>query len=106
MSRYIQVGNNLDYKNTTGAAIKAGDIVDLNTRIGVAGTNIGVNEVGSVHMVGVFELPKTASLEINQGESVYYDGTSITKTDTDTPAGYAAYSSAASSSTVAVKLLG
>ena len=106
MARYIQVGNNLDYKNTTGASIKVGDIVNLGTRIGIAGTNIDVNDTGSVHMVGIFELPKTASLEINQGDIVYYDGTAITKTDTDTPAGYAAYSATASSSTVAVKLLG
>ena len=31
MATYIQIGDRIDYKNATGTAIKAGDVVELGT---------------------------------------------------------------------------
>ena len=88
---YEMRGEALDYKNETNADIKAGDIVTLgNKRIAVAGSDIDKNEVGAVHVTGVFAMPKkTASDVIAMGV-----------------AGYAAAASKAGELTVKVKLVG
>ena len=39
-ARYIQKGESLDYLNTTDEKIKAGNVISLVTRIGVAGCDI------------------------------------------------------------------
>ena len=103
---YWQRGESLDYKNATSEIIEANTIIDLTTRIGIAGTTINPNEVGSVHVCGVYEIPKTATGEIAMGAAVYFDGTGINTTTSGTPAGYAAAAAAASDETVLVKLLG
>lgn len=104
---YWQKGDSLDYKNTTEAIIPADTIVSLNTRIGISGNNIGIGETGSLHVVGVFEIPKLETDDITLGAAVYYDGTQITlKADGNTPAGYAVQAAAATATKVLVKLLG
>ena len=105
---YVQPGNNLDYINNGSAAIEAGDVIALGTtRVGVAGCDIAVGEVGSVIVKGVFEFPKTGTAAIALGAAVYFDGTGITNADSgNTPAGYAVAAAEASSETILVKLLG
>ena len=110
---YLQRGEALDFTNATSDIIEAGSIIALGDHIGVAGTNINPGEVGSVHVVGCFEIAKTtASDEIAQGASVYFDGTGITTTAPSgegkitTVIGYAAAASAATDATVLVKLNG
>lgn len=103
---YWQRGESLDYVNTGDTVIEANSIIDLGTRIGVAGTDINPNEKGSLHVTGVYEIAKTATAEIAMGAAVYYDGTGITTTTSDTPAGYAAATAAADAEVVLVKLLG
>lgn len=106
MAKYIQKGSNIDYTNSGAAAISAGDVVSLTTRIAIAGTDIAVGATGSVTVGGVFEIDKTASLAISQGDKVYYSTTTkkITKTDTDVPAGWAIAAAAAADATVLVKI--
>lgn len=103
---YWQRGESLDLKNTTSDIIEANTIIDLTTRIGIAGTSINPNETGSVHVCGVYEMPKSGDAEIAMGAAVYFDGTGITTASSGTPAGYAAAASAAADTTVLVKLLG
>lgn len=102
---FWQRGESLDYKNGTDTVIEANTVIDLGTRIGIAGTSINPGESGSLHVVGVYELPKTAAAEVTMGAAVNFDGTGIT-TEAGTPAGYAAATSAASDETILVKLLG
>lgn len=106
VANFVYKGDALDYYNTGDAAIAAGDVITLVTRIGVAGTDIEVGKKGSVNVTGVFALPKTDTAEIAQGTAVYWDGSGITATEGDTPAGYAAETSAADAATIEVKLLG
>ncbi|MCL2563598.1 MAG: DUF2190 family protein [Oscillospiraceae bacterium] len=105
---FWQAGNALDYQNTGNTVIEAGSVVDLNTRIGVAGTNIQPEQVGSVHVEGVFVMPKAAGA-IALGAAVFYNSTAGNITTTgggNTPAGYAVQAAAADGVTVYVKLLG
>ena len=103
---YWQRGESLDYKNSGNAVIEANTIIDLKTRIGVAGTSINPGETGSVHVTGVYEIEKTVSGAIEMGAAVYFDGTGITTETSGTPAGYAAAAAEAGAAVVLVKLLG
>ena len=104
---YWQRGETIDYKNTTEAAIPANTVISLGTRIGVAGTDIAVGEVGSLHVIGVFIIDKTESEKVTAGEYVYFDAETgkITKTgDGKVPAGYAVADAAEADTTVLVNI--
>ena len=73
IAEYIQRGESLDYRNSTEELIPAGAIVDLKTRIGVAGMDIAPGELGSIHVMGVFAIPKDTSTEVKLGAALYYD---------------------------------
>ena len=93
IAEYIQRGESLDYRNSTEELIPAGAIVDLKTRIGVAGMDIAPGELGSIHVMGVFAIPKDTSTEVKLGAALYYDsegGKLVTDGEGKTPAGYAA----------------
>lgn len=106
MTKYIQKGATIDFTNSGSAKIAAGDVVSLGSRIAVAGTDIAVGATGSVAVCGVFAIPKTASLAIEQGDAVYFNvsSKSITKTDADVPAGWAIAAAAAADTEVLVKI--
>lgn len=87
MATKIQDGNVIDY--TATADISVGDVIDLTSRIGVALTDIADTEVGAVDLEGVYELTATTATAFSVGDAVYWDGSALTKTDTDTPAGMA-----------------
>lgn len=105
---YWQRGETLDYKNATDAKIEANTVISFGGHIGVAGTDILPGEVGSLHVTGVFEMPKTATEAVEMGAEVYFDGTGITSTkgSSTTPAGYAAQAAAAADTVILVKLGG
>ena len=121
---YWQRGETLDYKNQTDTRIDANTIIPIGERIGVAGTDILPGELGSLHVTGVFEMPKTDTTAIEQGASVYFDGTGITATESSSTAtasegdeaemapaayvlaGYAAQDAAAEDTVILVKLVG
>lgn len=104
-AKYWQRGEVIDY--TAEEALKSGDVVDLTTRVGVAGTDIAAGETGAVHVVGVFEMPK-ASGAVTVGQALYWDKAAgnITTTAGSTPAGWAVAAAEADAATVLVKLLG
>lgn len=68
---FWQRGESIDYRNATSKEIKAGDVVVLEGRIGVAGCDIPAGETGSVHVTGVFEVPKDGSA-FAVGAKAYY----------------------------------
>ena len=106
MAEYWQRGESLDYTNAGSAAIEAGDVIVLGTKIGIAGCDIAVGAVGSVHVEGVYKFPK-ATGAITIGAAVYWDATNenITTTSTsNTLAGYAAAAAASADTTVLVKI--
>ena len=108
-AKYWQRGETIDYTATDDLA--NGDVVDLSTRIGVAGNDIATGETGAVHVVGVFEMPK-ATGAVTVGQALYWDKTAGNITTTagsapaNTPAGWAVAAAGASDTTVLVKLLG
>ncbi|KAI3350784.1 DUF2190 family protein [Clostridium botulinum] len=106
---YCQRGESIDYKNKTDEIIKAGTVVSITSRVGVAGTDINANKIGSIHVVGVFELEKSSEEEISVGAKVYYDPSKdcITATEaSNIPAGYATADAQLNNTSVYVKLLG
>lgn len=107
-AEYIQKGESLDYKNETANQIEAGEVVVFGTRVGIAGTTIPIGSTGSIHMVGVFKMPKKDGEAIEKGATIYYsvDGMTAIAGQDQPIAGYAAETSAAASKTVTVKLIG
>lgn len=135
-ANYLQRGEALDFTNDTAEVIPAGVILTVGDRIGVTGTDTAPGAIGSLHVVGVFEIAKADPAEvIEMGKTVYFDGTGITAsagsgtTDEGTAdegtadegeaaaeenaeasasivAGYAAAPSTAEQATVLVKLCG
>ena len=103
---YWQRGESLDFVNAESTVIEANTIMDLGTRIGVVGTDVNPGEKGSIHVTGVSEIKKTGTGKIEMGAAVYYDGTGITTTTSETPAGYAAATAEADAEVILVKLLG
>ena len=114
-AKYWQKGETLDY--TAAEKVTNGQVINLATRIGIAGSDIPAGAQGHVHVVGVFDLDKAEGEEIAMGASVYYDASADkitttasktvgTETVNNTPAGYAAAAAAAADATVLVKLLG
>lgn len=103
---YFQRGEALDYTNSGATKIDAGTIILLGTKIAVAGCDIAAGDVGSVHVEGVFEMPK-ATGAITVGAAVYWDATNsvVTTTSTNnTLAGYAVAAAASGDDTCFVKI--
>lgn len=107
-AEYWQRGEAIDFVNATNKKIEANQIVVFGERVGVAGTPIEAGETGTLHVFGVFEMPKKESEAITAGSAVYYDATAeaITTTAGSVKAGYATEAAAAADTTVKVKLLG
>lgn len=113
-AEFWQRGESLDYVNGTQAVINANTIVTIGSRIGVTGCAINPGETGSLHVVGVFEMPKSSTNAINMGTPVYWDGSGITEAANDggspatayAVAGYAAAAAAAADTAILVKLCG
>ena len=104
---YWQRGETLDYVNETTKTIEDGTVIDFKTRIGVAAASISPKEKGTVHMNGVYKLPKKDQTEIKMGTVVYFAEDGITATaGSNTPAGYAAEVSPVKAADILVKLLG
>lgn len=68
---YWQRGETIDYVNSGTEIIEANTVIVLGSRIGVVGTDILPGGKGSLHVTGVFGMPK-GSGEIAAGADVYY----------------------------------
>lgn len=67
-AEFWQRGEALDYTNTTTATIPANTIVKIGDHIGVTGTDIEPNKVGSLHVGGIWEIPKTGTKKIDMAQ--------------------------------------
>lgn len=88
---YWQRGETIDYVNSGTETIEADTIVVFGSRIGVAGTDIFPGGKGSLHVTGVFGMPK-GSGEIAAGADVYYSADSgeiSASAESGTKAGFA-----------------
>lgn len=103
---FYQNGDVIDY--TAAEALAFGDVVDLTTRIGVAGVDIPEGGTGLVHLTGVYRVPK-ATGAVTVGQALYWakEARNLTTTaDSNTPAGWAVAPAENEAPDVLVKLLG
>ena len=70
LARYVQKGDSIDYRPDT--AVAAGDVIVIADLIGIARLDIEAHTLGSLAVVGVFDITK-AEGQIPVGESVYWD---------------------------------
>ena len=101
---YWQRGETLDYLNNTGKKIENGDVVILGKRVGIVGDDILPGMEGIIHVSGVFEFKKADDAEISMGTEVYFTEDGITASENNDKIGYAAADSAASNTTIYVKI--
>lgn len=86
---FVQVGDVIDY--TAAEDLSFGDVVDLTTRIGVAGAAIARDAAGPVQVTGVYRIPK-ATGAVTVGQALYWAKSAknlTTTADSNTPAGWA-----------------
>lgn len=106
-ANYMQSGETLDYRNTSEQTICAGDIIVLKACIGVAGMDIPPKELGTVHVTGVYEIPKKTAEAFPIGTPVYYSADGITAAaEGNVPVGYAVCDAPAEAQAARVKLRG
>jgi predicted RecA/RadA family phage recombinase len=107
VATFWQRGESIDWTNTSTSTVAANTIVVLGKRIGIVGSELAPSELGSLHVSGVFKMPKDAAA-VTAGAIVYYNATngtvSATSGDSSIEAGYAVEDAAAGDSTVAVKI--
>lgn len=70
LARYVQKGDSIDYRPTT--AVAAGDVIVIADLVGIARLDIKANTLGSLAVVGVFDVVKSAG-KIPSGSTVYWD---------------------------------
>lgn len=86
---FVQMGDVIDY--TAAEDLSFGDVVDLSTRIGVAGAAIARDAAGPVQVTGVYRIPK-ATGAVTVGQALYWAKSAknlTTTADSNTPAGWA-----------------
>ena len=69
-ARYVQKGDSIDHRPSE--AVAAGDVIVVANLIGVARLDIAANTLGSLAVVGVFDVVKAAG-SIAAGAAVYWD---------------------------------
>ena len=70
LARYVQKGDSIDYRPDT--AVAAGDVIVIADLIGIARLDIEAHTLGSLAVVGVFDITK-AEGQIPAGATVYWD---------------------------------
>ena len=70
LARYVQKGDAIDYR--PAEAVAAGDVVIIADLIGIARLDIEAGTLGSLAVVGVFDVVK-ADGAIPSGSTVYWD---------------------------------
>ena len=101
---FYQTGDVIDY--TAAENLSFGEVVDLSTRIGVAGADIAKDAAGPVQVTGVYRIPK-ASGAVTVGQALYWAKSAknlTTTADSNTPAGWAVAPAASGDPDVLVKI--
>lgn len=107
-AKAIVCGSSIEYTNATGSDIATKSVVVIGSLIGIAAGTIKNTETGIVLLEGVWEVEKTTSLAIAQGDKLYFNTTTkkVTKTNTDKPIGTAFKAELSAATTVQVLLYG
>lgn len=104
MAEYHQRGESIDYKNNGTNPIITGQVVEIGSKIGIAGCHIAPDKIGSVHVSGVFVFDVSG---FTAGQYVKYDNTAktlVSATDIADAHGWAVYDSTSDGRTF-VKLI-
>lgn len=104
---FIQKGETIDFKNSGASEIAYNDVVNLTTRIGIAGETIAVGATGSLNVEGVYELPADGAAAFAVGDALYWDPANniLTKTSAEmVPAGWCVEPKTAAAVTGRVKI--
>ena len=102
---YVQRGETIDFKNNTTSAIAPNDVVTMTKRIGIAATDIPVGAIGTVHVVGVFDMPAETTNEFTAGQTVYLSDDKVVADATGgVVAGFVVEPKAANSAVARVKI--
>ena len=105
MAKYIRKGTTVQMHNNTEEVIAYGDVVKISKRIGVAASNINPNEVGTLSIVGVYEIQAESTETLNIGDTVYFnESNNITTTIGDVVAGIAVEPKVSGTTTAIVKI--
>lgn len=108
-TNFIQNGKTILWTNATGSDVASGEVVKINSLVGVAMVDIPDGLSGTVATGGVFQVPAVNTLTIDQGAAVYFDATAGKMTSTaenNTFAGLAWATKVEAGTTVQVKLGG
>ncbi len=81
IAKYVHKGDSIDY--TPAEFVNAGDVVVQENLVGVARLDIQAETLGSLAVVGVFDVTKDSS-EVATGSAVYWDDTDKNATSTAT----------------------
>ena len=79
IARYVQKGESIDYRPSE--AVAAGDVIVLNNLVGVARLDIAADTLGSLAVVGMFDVAKAAGA-VAAGTAVYWDAANHAATTT------------------------
>ncbi|MGP7817765.1 DUF2190 family protein [Niallia sp. 01092] len=102
---YVQRGESIDFINSGSTLIKANDVVPLTTRIGIAGCDIPVGAVGSVNVIGVYDIPAVTTEAFAAGQTVYWKNNALTTDSVDAVnAGWVVEAKASSKAIARVKI--
>lgn len=71
MKNFIQHGKSITH--TPAAAVAAGGVAKIGSRIGIAISNVAVGVPGTFTVEGVHRLPKLAGDAVGQGDAVRWD---------------------------------
>lgn len=102
MKNFVQPGKSIVV--TASGVIDGGDVVISGGLIGIAQDTVANGQQVVVHLEGVYTLPKATPLVITQGDKLFWNGTAVTKTSSDTPLGYAFLSALSAATFVQVRL--
>lgn len=103
-AEYVQRGEAIDYKNSTEAVIPASTVVIFGKHIGVTGNDIAPGETGSLHMIGIFRIPKKASVALAAGDDIVFTDADGVDKATTTVMGYAVEAATAEDATALVRI--
>ncbi|MCZ2341688.1 MAG: DUF2190 family protein [Bacteroidales bacterium] len=79
-AQFVQDGDFIDY--TPAADVDAGDVILQGDLIGVAKRDIPAGVLGSLALVGVYDVAKVAATAITAGAVAYWDNTNKVATNT------------------------
>lgn len=108
MKSFVQNGSTLTYEIPSATTIAAGDVLVIGEFVGIAVNGGTATDKIAVNLEGVYNLTLKSSVDVTQGDKLYWDSTpgEITKTVTDVFIGTAFEDALGAGGEVLVKLAG